>query len=438
MVYSRQRQRYGLSHKTMGKVTRQSAAFGDQSSTCWGSVEQAMRFASISAFLLPVTLMAAAGIRTDFEGGSLDKIERVSDTHFRLSVKGETDQAGRNRQATWYFFRVENAGRAPMIFDMVGLPGEYNFQPTKGGITAKTIPLISYDRKLWTHLPEVEYDPNEPRLRLRIVPKKSTFWIAHTPPYTLHELSSLRKDVLRHGDAREQVIGKTAGGRDLWLWSIQRGSPERTVWLMFRQHSWESGTSWVGEGAVRALLETNLKEKIAWKIFPMSDPDGVARGGVRFNSNGYDLNRNWDVEDAAKMPEITAQRRAIAEWLKSGRKIDLFLSLHNTETAEYLQGPPEGASPEARSLAERFFTALTKDTTFHPSRPLFYSPETTTPGMKGRMTVVQGLHRDFAIPGFLMEQRIAFNEKLKRLPTIEDRLRFGRELVLAIATAVGQ
>ena len=78
---------------------------------------------------------------------------------------------------------------------------------------------------------------------------------------------------------------------------------------MFRQHSWETGSSWAGEGAVRALLRDDaesrrLRQTVIWKIFPLCDPDGVARGGVRFNVNGYDLNRNWDIEDAVKMPEM--------------------------------------------------------------------------------------------------------------------------------------
>jgi hypothetical protein len=56
--------------------------------------------------------------------------------------------------------------------------------------------------------------------------------------------------------------------------------------------------------------------------------------------------------------------------------------------------------------------------------------------MKGRMTVVQGLWHDFRIPAFLMEQRIAFHKKLGRLPLVEDRVRFGRELVKTIAAVL--
>jgi hypothetical protein len=48
------------------------------------------------------------------------------------------------------------------------------------------------------------------------------------------------------------------------------------------------------------------------------------------------------------------------------------------------------------------------------------------------MNVCQALSRERKIPCMLMEQMIAFNSRLGRQPTVEDRLRFGRELVDSI------
>ncbi len=236
------------------------------------------------------------------------------------------------------------------------------------------------------------------------------------------------------------------GGRNLVLWTITGGpaTGKKTIWLMFRQHSWETGSSWTGEGAVRALLADDdvarrLRREFVWKIFPLCDPDGVARGGVRFNVNGYDLNRNWDIIDPVKMPEIAAQRNAVKQWIESGHAVDLYFSLHNTETSEYLEGPPDdGGHGKFRPVAERLYTALTDHTSFAPTRPLSFAETTTTPGMQGRMVVIQGLYRDFQIPGFLMEQRVSYNDKLGHLPEIPDRLNFGGELVRAIAEALSK
>jgi hypothetical protein len=388
--------------------------------------------------LLSILLFAAATIHWDFEGGSVGRIEKVSDAHFRLGAKGEKDQDGRNRQANWYYFRVDGAHKKEMTLDIVDLPGEYNYKPNRGAITKDTPPVISYDQRTWKHIETFEYDATEPKLRLRVTPSAARFWIAHTPPYTAVNLAQLRAEAIRHPDFHEEVIGKTVGGRDLVLWTIASpasGRKKKTVWLMFRQHSWETGSSWAGEGAVRGLLRNeleSLRQNIVWKIFPLCDPDGVARGGVRFNANGYDLNRNWDIETAAKMPEIAAQRSAVRNWLGSGHSVDLFFSLHNTETGEYLDGPPDGARP----LAESFFRTLSEETTFAPTRPLQYSDTTTTPGMPGRMTVVQGLYRDFQIPAFLMEQRISYNAKLGHLPEVPDRIAFGEQLVRAMAKTI--
>jgi len=395
--------------------------------------------------LLAPVVAAAVTVGTDFEGGSLGRIEKVSDVHFRLAVKGERDQDGRNRQANWYYFRVDHAGTKELTLDMVDLPGEYNYQPNRGAVTKDTPPVISYDQQTWQHVETFEYDPAEPKLTLHILPKQSHFWIAHVPPYTGQNLDRFRSFAAGHPAFHEEAIGKTAGGRELVLWTISTGLFSRdkpTVWLMFRQHSWETGSSWAGEGAVRALLRDDsvgrrLRQAIIWKVFPLCDPDGVARGGVRFNANGYDLNRNWDVEDARKMPEIAAQREAVRAWLRDGHTIVLYFSLHNTETGEYLEGPPEqSADGRFRPLAERLFRILSTETSFSPTTPLRYADTTTTAGMGGRMTVVQGLYRDFKIPAFLMEQRISFNPKLGHLPEVPDRLRFGAQLVKAIGMAV--
>jgi hypothetical protein len=132
------------------------------------------------------------------------------------------------------------------------------------------------------------------------------------------------------------------------------------------------------------------------------------------------------------MPEIAAQHKGVSEWLKSGKSIDFFLTLHNTETAEYLEGPPTPGP-----LGDRLFAALQQHTSFSPSRPLSGSGLTTTPGMKGRMNVIQGLHHDFHIPAYLMEQRIARHPKLGRQPTVQDRLEFGQQLPKVISLVLG-
>lgn len=265
-------------------------------------------------------------------------------------------------------------------------------------------------------------------------------WIAHVPPYTNQTLQRLLASFRGNPYLTRESTGHTVEGREMPLLTITDASipdaSKKVVWLMFRQHAWESGSSWACDGGLRFLLSgaddaVRIRRQVIFKIFPMADPDGVAAGRVRFNTNGYDLNRNWDTIDPQKMPEITAQRKAIYAWLDAGHRIDAFLSLHNTERNEYLEGP------EAfRPLCERIFRTLQRSTTFNPTTPFRDSGTSTTPGKPGRMNVAQGLFHDRKLPAMIMEQMIENNSKLGHCPTVADRQEFGAGLVRAFAAAV--
>ena len=101
------------------------------------------------------------------------------------------------------------------------------------------------------------------------------------------------------------------------------------------------------EGALRFITSDDpkardLRRRAVFVFTPMVDPDGSATGQVRFNANGFDVNRHWDEVNLrqkrylAAMPEIWYVKKAIASHVASGRKIHLMINLHNTETGEYL------------------------------------------------------------------------------------------------------
>ena len=407
------------------------------------------QFLLLAVIMLWVQVVIAAkpiSIFSNFDGGALGKIERVSETHFRCGVKGESDQDGRNRQANWYYFRVDGGKGQSLTIDLIDLPGEYNYRPNRGAVTGDTLPWYSEDNRRWQRIESTEYQSDTPLLRIKLTPRTNRIWIAHVPPYTNLHLQRLLQEFKTHPALHQQVVGKTVQSREILLLTItDEGAPaaqKQVLWLMFRQHSWEAGSSWAGEGALRFLLSADpvaaeMRRTAIFKIFPLCDPDGVARGGVRFNANGFDLNRNWDAVNEAKMPEIAAQRKAVLDWVDAGGRVDLFLTLHNTETAEYLEGPPD-AEGRHRSLMERFFNLLSENKTFAPSRPPRIAEASTTIDKPGRMTVIQGLYKDRRLPAFLIELMITRHPKLGRQPTPEDRKQFGADLMRAMWRSVMQ
>jgi hypothetical protein len=395
--------------------------------------------------MIPLLLLAVS-LHTSFEAGSLGKVEPLSPTHFRCAVKGEVDQKGRNRQASWYYFRLDDAAGREITIDLVDLLGEYNYSSVDLSVRETTRPAFSYDNKTWQFFSdrEVQWNTQSTSLRLRFRPLKNHMWIAHVPPYTTRDLARLMAAVGTSPYLHKEVVGKTVEGRDMLLLTVTNASVpdanKKVLWLMARQHAWEASTSWVAEGTLRFLLSADpragrVRDEAVFKIFPMADPDGVARGGVRYNDHGYDLNRNWDAVDPNLMPEIASQRKAMLDWVDAGRRIDLFLSLHNSNE-EYLEGPLSAGGPQIQQLFKRVFDLLVATTSFNPVRPPRDAGFSTTLGLPGRMTVNQGLFYVRKIPAMLMEQTVDFDSKLGRVPTTEDRLAFGAGLVRCMWAAV--
>lgn len=392
--------------------------------------------------MLALLLFTGIGVLANFEGGAVGKVTRVSPTEIRCAVPGQADQDNRNRQLSWYYFELDHLPAKPVTLSLVDLAGEYNYKAPAYAVTKGTRPVYSYDRVHWTHFrdDQVSWDDREPRLILKFTPQRGRMWIAHVPPYTNRDLTRLLAEFRASPYLRRESAGRTLEGRPIPLLTItDPNTPEagkKVVWFMFRQHAWEAGSSWAGEGAIRFLLSADpaaarIRGRTVFKIFPMADPDGVAAGRVRFNGNGYDLNRNWDTIDPRKMPEIAAQHAAVLAWLDSGHRIDAFLSLHNTERGEYLESPPD-----FRPLCRRIFEDLKRETTFNPTVDLRDPGSSTTPGKPGRMNVGQQLYQERHIPAMIMEQMIEFNPKLGRCPEIADRLRFGAGLARVFSEAV--
>lgn len=382
-------------------------------------------------------------VSSDFEGGCIGQVEQVSPTQLRCAVRGEADQDKRNRQPSWFYFRLDGVAGRDLTVDLTDLAGEYNYRQHNGSGLRNMRPLYSDDDRTWHHFDTSQWIEDTSTIRIHLKPTGNRVWIARQAPYTHQHLKRLLDDLHSHPHFQQAVVGQTVQQRPMLLLTITNpkiaDSNKKVVWLMARQHAWESGTSWVAEGALRFLLADKaaavaIRDKFIFKVFPLADPDGVFRGGVRFNANGYDLNRNWDTFDARLMPEISAQRQAILDWVDGGHRIDLFLTLHNTEAADFIEGPPA-----LQPLAQRFWKLLTDDSTFYsPRGPRGDAAGTTTPGKQGRMNVNQALFHQRKIPAFLMEQMVDSSPKLSRPPTVPDRIKFGAALVRAMCAAVDE
>ena len=377
----------------------------------------------------------------NFEGGALGKIEKLGDAQFRCFVEGQHDERGRNRQANWYYFRMDGVQGRDVTLTLTDFIGEYNDKPGSCPMNADTIPVFSYDDEHWQHFPAMDWDNEKKEATLKFRPERERIWIAHIAPYTHSRVLRLLSEVGRAECARVEVIGRTVQGRELHRVTVTNfekpDTAKKTVWLQARQHAWEAGTSYVMEGALRFIISNDprareLRDKVVFQFTPMMDPDGCASGKVRFNANGYDVNRHWDKIDLRRkeflerMPEIWYVKKAIFGYLDAGWKIDLMVNMHNEESGEHLDTQVD--DPARLKMMQRFYDSLSARTSFDPSQKLNIkkSPGNTT----------NVLWTERKVPVMLMEQRISTSKKLGRRPTVEDRLAFGRQLITVMAETV--
>jgi len=384
----------------------------------------------------------APRFNTNFEGGCLGKVETVGTNEFRCYVPGQPDERGRNRQVSWFYFRMDNVAKKPLVLTFTDLSGEYNDKPGAVAMDKDDQPVISYDQKTWTYFTGLEWNDEKKEFTLRITPEQDTIWIATLVPYTHADLLRCLEDVGHSPNAVVEVIGRTVQGRDLHLVTVTNpeipDEQKKVVWLQARQHAWETGTSFTLEGALRWAISNDpqavkLRDQVIFKFTPMLDPDGCASGKVRFNANGYDLNRHWNQVDLRHkeflkiMPEIWYVKKTILS--QHARKpIAVMVNLHNTKT-EYLE--TQAIDDASQAMFGKLFDNLQSQTLFDPTRKLGLR-------MEG-LSDANYLYQEAKVPIALMEMRTLKGPKLGHYTTHEDRLKFGGQLIRVMAeTVVGK
>jgi hypothetical protein len=406
-----------------------------------------LRFLALAAGLATAlhaeTARGPVRFNTAFEGAALDRVEVVAETEFRVYVPGQQDERGRNRQATWYYFRMDNVRGREVTITLTGfLPGEYNDRPS-AHMNAEPRPVFSHDGERWQHVVEQTWDDVKKEGRFTLRAETDSLWVALVPPYPHSRLVRLLGEVAATPHARVEVVGRSVLGRELPVVTVTDfatpDAAKKTVWLQARDHAWESPTSFVMEGALKFAVSDDpaaraLRQKFILMFTPMVDPDGSALGRVRFNANGYDLNRHWDSIDLRdptwlqRLPEVWYYKKAIRDYVGTGRKIALFIHLHNT-ISEYMSA--NAPTAEDVPFFTRFHEQLVAKTQFDPSRAL-----QTRPGFNRPAGAPVPWWVTYGVPAALIELRIAPGKKLGGSPTAEHRLAFGRELLTAMAGAV--
>jgi murein tripeptide amidase MpaA len=293
--------------------------------------------ASYSAYQSDMGLQVS-NIDTDIESGSGTHFGRSNVNEFTYLLEYDVNAS----ICHWFHFKLENASDQEVTFRIL------NYAESMFGYNSLMKPVYSYDTENWSHIDNVRI-----RSAFTFTQKfeQDTVWIASSIPYKYSELEEYLELIEELPYVERETLGSSSDGHRLEILTItdQSTAPEskQTVWITTGHHGSETSGMWVVRGMIDHILSNpGLRRNYVWKINPMMNPDGVVEGYTRYDSDGRDLNREWD--DGLEMePEIALVNEAMQEWLDEN-EIDLLADFHSSSSYHpYAIILPEGyAYPE--------------------------------------------------------------------------------------------
>ena len=194
--------------------------------------------------------------------------------------------------------------------------------------------LASYDRQTWFR---VDSEFNGDTLTFSIALEQPQVYFAYFIPYSYERHLDLLADAQSSSLCELKYLGDTLDGRDMSMLVIgEPGEDKRNIWITARQHPGESMAEWCAEGIIARLLDEQdglsraLLEKAVFYIVPNMNPDGSARGHLRTNAVGANLNREWKTPTLERSPEVYYVLNAMHEV-----GVDMYLDLHGDEALPY-------------------------------------------------------------------------------------------------------
>jgi len=264
-------------------------------------------------------------ITSNFDSGNIHVIDATDVNNIQLEIKKDHQ----SDFFQWFHFKLHNNDRVKHTLHLLNA-GQASYVEGWEDYQA----VASYDREHWFRVP-TEFDGQT--LTITFQPDHDSVYFAYFAPYSYERHQDLIHNAQLDIDCQLQVLGQTLDGRDLSLLKIgEEGDNKKTIWLTARQHPGESMAEWFAEGFLDRLLDEDdgaaraLLNKAVFYIIPNMNPDGSARGHLRTNAVGTNLNREWQSPSMEKSPEVYLVREKM---LETG--VDMHLDIHGDEALPF-------------------------------------------------------------------------------------------------------
>jgi murein tripeptide amidase MpaA len=286
-----------------------------------------------------------------FDAGAIEVVDAVSaaDIQLRLRKDSHADFS------QWFYFRLQGARNLACRMRILNA-GEASYPDGWVGYQA----VASYDRQSWFRVPTAYHNGV---LEISHQPERDSIYYAYFEPYSFERHLDLIGRVASHDQVRVEDLGSTVEGRDMNLLVVGNADAASKVWIIARQHPGETMAEWFVEGLLDALLDSGnahsraLLSQAVFYVVPNMNPDGAARGNLRTNAAGANLNREWVSPSLESSPEVFHVRDRLHQ-----TGCDLFLDVHGDEGLPYVFAAGsemlEGFTPEQAAAQKTFIDAF--------------------------------------------------------------------------------
>ncbi len=260
-----------------------------------------------------------------FDAGAIDVVSTAEASAIDLKVRKDSH----SDFLQWFYFRVQGAGGQACTIRLLNA-GETSYPDGWQDYQA----VASYDNEVWFRVPTT-FDGKV--LTINHTPEYDSVFYAYFEPYSFERHLSLIGRAQASPLVRVEDLGNTVDGRDFNLLVVGDPAAQKKVWVIARQHPGETMAEWFVEGMLDALLDEanpiarSLLERAVFYVVPNMNPDGSARGNLRTNAAGANLNREWMTPSLERSPEVYHVKNRIAQ-----TGVDLFLDIHGDEGLPYV------------------------------------------------------------------------------------------------------
>jgi len=267
------------------------------------------------------------------DGGNIQVVQLGAEGDMALRIIPdpycETDKRAHMQ---WFSFRVAGVQGRKLRMQVTNA-GEASYAPAWHGYEA----AASYDSETWFRVPTA-YDEAAGTLTItHDSPAHNVVHYAYFAPYPMSRHESLVARMQARPGVRLSVMGHTCEGRAMDLLQVgEEGAGKRKVWVIARQHPGETMAEFFMEGLLERLTDPHdavaraVRAQCVVYAVPNMCPDGSARGHLRTNAAGVNLNRAWAHPDPATSPEVACTLAAM-----DATGVDLLVDVHGDEELPY-------------------------------------------------------------------------------------------------------